>query len=456
MAKLHFYGGAWSVTGAHYVIETQDAKVAIDCGLLQGSVHCPDDNYEDFAYHPEELNAVCVTHGHVDHIGRLPRLVRKGFRGPIYATEPTRELAPILLEDSQQILSHECKGKHEAIYSLNDVKQCLGLFRTIGYGDKTEVAPGISVRYRDASHILGSAQIEVWVREGSEERKVVFSGDLGNPPTPLLPPIDYIDEADYALIETTYGNRLHHDKKERMSILQDVIQKTVKDKGVLLVPSFAIERTQELLFELNHLVEHKLVPPIQIFLDSPMAIKATEVYRDSGKFFNTNTTNLILNGDDIFQFPRLSFTRTTEESKEINSVPPPKMIIAGSGMSNGGRILHHEKRYLSDSRNAILFVGYQSPMTLGRTILDGAHEVTILGDTIPVYAQTRFIDSYSAHADQKGLIKWVKAITQKKPLTKLFCVQGEQESSEAFAELCRNEMGVDAVVPNPQDSFELI
>lgn len=454
MAKLYFYGGALSVTGSNYLIETEKSKILIDCGLVQGGVHCPDDNYEPFKYNPAQIDALLVTHAHVDHIGRVPKLEQKGFKGKIYSTKPTAELAPILLEDSQEIITNECKGKHPPIYSAQDVERCVKRFVSLEYGEEIPITKDIKVRYRDAGHILGSACIEIWIKEQGTEKKIVFSGDLGNPPTPLLSPIDYIEDADYVLVETTYGNRFHEDKAERTNILKEIIKQTINKKGVLIVPAFAIERTQEILFELNSLVENKLVPPINIFLDSPLAIKATDVYRRSREFFNRKATNLILNGDDIFRFPNLEFTLTTEESKSINTAPVPKMIIAGSGMSNGGRIIHHEKRYLSDSNNTILFIGYQAPQTMGRAILEGAKEVTILGDIVPVHAASQFIDSYSAHADQDGLLKWVSSIHSGGNLKKVFCVQGEEESAKAFAEVIKEKLKVEAAVPNPNDTFE--
>ena len=454
MAHLYFYGGALSVTGSNYLITTQHSNILIDCGLIQGSVHCPDSNFEPFQYKPSTIDAVLTTHAHIDHIGRIPRLERDGFKGKVYATRPTQELAPILLMDSQEILANECKGKHPPLYSESDVEKCVEKFVPIQYNEIIDVTQDIQARYRDAGHILGSASIEVWVKQGDKKTKIVFSGDIGNPPTPLLAPIDYIQDADFALVETTYGNRLHEDKSERLKIIEQIIETTIKNNGVLLVPAFAIERTQEILFELNNLVENKKIPRIEIFLDSPLAIDATQVYRRSKEFFNQNATDLIRHGDDIFQFPNLTFTRTTEESKAINEVEPPKMIIAGSGMSNGGRIVHHEKRYLQDPNNTILFVGYQAPGTLGRAILDGASEVTILGDIIPVRAQSHFIDSYSAHADQDGLLAYVKNIHSGGNLKKVFCVQGEEMAALAFSHLLTEQLGVEAVVPQPNDVFE--
>lgn len=454
MAHLYFYGGALSVTGSNYLIQTEHSKVLVDCGLIQGSVHCPDSNFEPFQYKPSDIDAVLSTHAHIDHIGRIPRLERDGFKGKIFATKPTQELAPILLMDSQEILANECKGKHPPLYSPADVEKCVKRFVPVEYNEIIEVTKDIRVQYRDAGHILGSASIEVWVSEGDKKTKIVFSGDIGNPPTPLLAPIDYIQDADFVLMETTYGNRLHEDKTERLNIIERIIENTINKNGVLLVPAFAIERTQEILFELNNLVENKKIPRIEIFLDSPLAIKATQVYKHSNGFFNRNATDLIVHGDDIFDFPHLTFTPTTEESKAINETDPPKMIIAGSGMSNGGRILHHEKRYLQDPNNTILFVGYQAPGTLGRAILDGASEVKILGDTIPVHAKSEFIDSYSAHADRDGLLKWVQNIHNGGNLKKVFCVQGEEMAAIAFSQLVKEQLGVEAIVPQPNDAFE--
>lgn len=455
MTKITFCGGAKSVTGSNYLLETSKSKIVIDCGLTQGAEQCPDINWREFIYKPNELNALVITHTHVDHIGLVPRLVKKGYKGKIYATLPTLELAPIMLDDGQEIIAQECKSKHkDLLYEKEDIKKCVEQFEPVNYKEVIQVAPDIKIRFRDAGHILGSSSVEVWVNDGGEEKKIVFSGDLGNPPTPLLAPVDYIEDSDYVLMETTYGNRLHEDREERIKLLKAVIEKVVSEKGVLMIPAFALERTQEILFELNYLVENNIIPSVSVFLDSPLAIQATEVYRHSKKYFNKQATNLILNGDDIFDFPNLQFTDTTEESKAINDVPPPKIIIAGSGMSNGGRILHHEKRYLSNSNNTILFIGYQAVGTLGRAILEGGQDITIFGDTIPVNAQIKEIGGYSAHADQNGLFKWIETIYKGGKLKKVFCVQGEEEAAVEFAGIIKERLNVEAVVPNEKDVFE--
>ncbi len=455
MTKITFCGGAKSVTGSNYLLETSQSKIIIDCGLTQGAEQCPDINWRNFLYNPKEINALIVTHTHADHIGLVPRLVRKGYQGKIYATMPTVELAPIMLEDGQDIIAQECKSKHkDLLYEVEDIDKCVEQFQAVHYKKIIQITPDIKIRFRDAGHILGSSSVEVFVSEAGEEKKVVFSGDLGNPPTPLLSPIDYIEDSDYVLMESTYGNRFHEDRAERVNIFKNIINDVVKQKGVLMIPAFALERTQEILFELNYLVENNIIPSIDMFLDSPLAIKATEVYRHSKKYFNKKATNLILNGDDIFDFPNLKFTERTEESKAINDVSPPKIIIAGSGMSNGGRILHHEKRYLSNPNNTILFIGYQAIGTLGRAILEGSKDVTIFGDTIPVNAQIKAIGGYSAHADQNGLLKWIESIHKGGKLKKVFCVQGEEDAATTFAGVIKEKLNVEAVVPDEKDTFE--
>lgn len=454
MAKLTFYGGALSVTGANYLIETNQSRVIVDCGLQQGGAHCPPENYSEFPYDVSALTAVLVTHAHIDHIGRLPKLTRDGLRAPIYATIPTAELAPIMLSDSQELIEEECGDKRGSLYSAEDVDAVTELFRPVHYGEIVQVAPDIRARFRDAGHILGSSSIEVWITEGDREIKIVFSGDIGNPPMPLLNPIDYIDDADYALVETAYGNRLHKDRDARQGLLEAAIKDVITAGGVLMVPTFAIERTQELLSEINHLVENHIIPPVQIFLDSPLAIEATRVYQRSKAFLNEETRQKIAGGDDVFNFPRLAFTATTEQSKAINEVPAPKVILAGAGMSTGGRILHHELRYLSGQNNMILFIGYQAKGTLGRKILDGAKEVTIFGETIPVRAEVRFIEGYSAHADQDGLLQWVTNLKRGGSLKQIFCVQGDEESSKEFAALVTEKLGVTAHAPRGGETFE--
>jgi metallo-beta-lactamase family protein len=450
--KLTFHGGAGQVTGSNFLLETEKTKVLIDCGLHQGSNFCEKHNFEPFPYDPKSISAVLVTHGHIDHIGRIPKLVKAGFTGTIYSTPPTKDIAEFLLLDSEHLLSEEAKKrKRPVLYDAADIAHAMAAWKGVSYHERIQVGD-ITAELYDAGHILGSSSICI----EAEGKRIVFSGDLGNMPEPLIKPIEYFDRADYVLIESTYGGRTHEELDRRREFLEDAVEDTVRAKGVLMIPAFALERSQELLFELNELVEQGRIPRVPVFIDSPLAIKLTTIYQRYSKdprYFNKISLDLVRSGDQLFNFPGLHSTRTVEESKSINDVPAPKIIVAGAGMSNGGRILHHERRYLSDPRSAILFVGYQTTGSLGRQILDGEREVRIFRETVPVRCKTYQISGYSAHADQPQLMKWLTPL--RFSLKHLFVVQGEEEQSNALAQKVRDDLAIEATVPRAGESVVL-
>ena len=440
------------MTGANYLLENGGFKMLVDCGLNQGSKYAEDMNYEKFAYNPAEIKFVFITHSHTDHIGRLPKLFKEGFRGKVYASKPTIDMIWKALPDNLKIMIEEAEREgREPIWGLKDLEGVMALAEGFDYEVPIDLGGGIKAILHDAGHILGSAIVEI----DFDNKKIYFTGDLGNPPTPLLQPPYFPTDADYAVVESAYGSRIHEDRASRKILLENVIKETMSKGGTLMIPSFAMERTQELLYELNQLINHNQIPRVPIFVDSPLATNLTEVYRKYPNYFNKTAHHIIESGDDIFNFPGLIFTRTVDESKAINKVKPPKIIIAGSGMSTGGRILHHEMRYLPDQNSAILFVGYQVVGSLGRRILDGEKEVKIFGEKVSVNCQIRAIGGYSAHADQAMLLKWLASVASGGKLKKTFLVQGEEDSSSILAEKAKTDLGINTIVPNQGDSFEI-
>ncbi|MEK7464371.1 MAG: MBL fold metallo-hydrolase [Patescibacteria group bacterium] len=450
--RLTFYGGAKSVTGANYLLESGETKILIDCGLGQGSNYAEKHNFDPFPYSPVAIQAVFITHAHIDHIGRVPKLYKDGFRGTIYSTPPTKDFAETMLLDSEHILGEESK-KHRRppLYTVSDVKEVVKFWQGKKYHEKFSVGP-FEIEFYDAGHILGSASILIT----AEGKKIVFSGDLGNNPAPFINGTEFLEDVDYALIESVYGNRIHEKLNERKNALEDLIEETVKSGGTVMIPAFALERTQEMMFELNELVENGRIPRVPVFIDSPLAIKLTMVYQKYSEdplYFNAATAKLIEMGDEIFNFPGLKMTLTTEESKAINDIKPPKVIMAGSGMSNAGRILHHELRYLSDPKSSILFVGFQAEGSLGRKILDGEKIVRLFGEDVLVKCKIKAIGGYSAHADQPQLLKWIEPM--KHHLKKVFVVQGEEREATPLAQKIRDQFAIDASVPMSGDSVVL-
>lgn len=439
--KLTFCSGAGTVTGANFLLEGNGKKFLIDCGLIQGQKFVDDQNWEDFPYDPSTIDILFITHAHIDHIGRIPKLINDGFRGKIISTPPTKDITRPMLDDASHILSHEKEYDLSEIYSDENIDKAMSLWEVFDYGQKINVDHGFQFVLKDAGHILGSAMIEVTYND----KKILFTGDLGNSPSPLLPNTENISDIDYLITESVYGDRNHENRDERKNKLRKIIEENYKNKGVLIIPAFSLERTQELLYEINSFVENKMVPQMPIFLDSPLAIKLTEIYLKHQKNFNQTAQKLIREGDKLFDFPGLVLTDETEESKEILEIPAPKIIIAGSGMSNGGRVIHHEKNYLSAKQNTLLLTGYQTMGTLGRTIKDGAKVVRILGEDVKIRAKIVIINGYSGHKDSDNLLDFISHASQ--TLRKVFVVMGEPKSSMYLAQKIHDNLGIKAYTP---------
>lgn len=449
MARISFYGGAQEVTGSCFLFDDGKTRILIDCGMFQCPRFCDLRSLESFPFNPGEIEALFVTHAHLDHTGRIPKLIREGFSGKIFSTPPTRDIAALMLEDSLGVMRKEAKEhKGELLYQEKDIKETLLRWEVLEYHEPVRVGD-FSVKLRDSGHILGSAMVEV----ETPGKKIVCTGDLGNPPTPLLNDPEEVRDAQVLLVEATYGARVHEDKKERKLKLERALEDTVKAKGVLMIPAFSMERTQELLFEINDLVEAGRIPEVPIFLDSPLAIRATQIYRQHENYFNKAAHQRIRSGDDLFKFKGLKFTFTTPDSKSINEVPPPKVVIAGSGMSTGGRIIHHERRYLPDPNSTLLLIGYQAAGSLGRRLQDGASEVTILGETVPVRAKIITLQGYSAHPDREALLDFVAKGRDR--LEKVFAVQGEPESCLFLVQRIRDYLGLPALAPRYGETYEI-
>lgn len=447
--KLTFCSGAGTVTGANFLLEGNGKKFLIDCGLIQGEKFVDDMNWTPFPYDASQIDILFITHGHVDHIGRIPKLISEGFRGRIISTIPTKEITDIMLADTAHLLSRDKDNNLDKIYTVENIKKAMDLWETIDYGQKLNVDHGFQFSYKDAGHILGSGMLEVIYNH----HKIVFTGDLGNSPSPILKNTENLENADYLIMESVYGDRNHEDRDHRKDMLRKVIVDNYDRRGTLMIPVFSLERTQELLYEIDLMVESKLIPKMPIFLDSPLAIKLTRIYEKYEKYFNEQALKFIKGGDDVFDFVGLNFSEDTEQSKLILKVPDPKIIMAGSGMSNGGRIIHHERNYLGDSNNTLLLIGYQSVGTLGRSIADGVKKVKILGADVVIRSHIEKISGYSGHKDSDNLVKFVESTAP--TLKKVFVVMGEPKSSMFLAQKLKDNLGVDTYSPLAGESVVL-
>ncbi len=456
--KLRFLGAVQNVTGSRHLLEANGTRLLIDCGLYQER-HFKARNWDPFPIPPDSINAVLLTHAHLDHCGLLPKLVREGFKGRIYCTDATAEIARIILLDSAKLqeedaehkrMRHEKEGRkgpylEKPLYTVQDAEAVFPHFESVSYKQTITLAKGVSVTFCDAGHVLGSSMIRVDVGLNGEQRTVLFSGDIGRPDRPIVRDPNIPEKADYVVIESTYGDRVHKETGDVKKQIADAINWAKQAGGNIVVPSFALERSQEILFYLSELLAENAIPHLMVFLDSPMAAKITEVFKHHYELLDEQTQELLRNHHSPFEFPGLKFTSTSEESKAINHISGTVMIIAGSGMCTGGRIKHHLVNNISRKESTIMFVGYQSVGTLGRSILDGAKKVRILGQQYAVKAKVVHINGFSAHADKNELLAWLNKFHT--PPKHIFVVHGEADSAIAFGKFIQKQAGLAATVP---------
>ncbi|MEA3323329.1 MAG: MBL fold metallo-hydrolase [Patescibacteria group bacterium] len=449
-STITFYGGAGSVTGANFLFDVGSKKILIDCGLTHSGGQCYSTETK-FHYDPSEVDVLIITHAHADHIGRIPQLVRDGFSGVIYSTSATRDISSVMLDDALKILTDEADELGcEPLYDRGDINHSFSLWRTIEYHTPFILGDGVQALFRDAGHILGSAMVEC-ERDG---RKIVFTGDLGNSPELILPDTEKIHNINYLLMESVYGDRNHEGRRARTEQLAQAIRQNHRKKGTLLIPTFALQRAQILLYEINKLVEHDQVPEMPVFFDAPLAQRVTDIFRKYQRLYNKTVQNEIARGDDIFDFPRFVSIKNVSESRSIEQTKGPKIIIASSGMSNGGRIRLHEKKLLGNKNNTVLFIGYQAFGTLGREIQEKKKgKVYIDGKYVRVRAHIKSIRGYSGHKDSDNLIAFVGDSAD--TLEKVFVTMGEVSSAQFLAQKLKQKYNLDTVVPRQDDIAEI-
>ena len=473
--KITFLGATKTVTGSNYLVEAAGKKFLVDCGMWQGKAELEEENFQEFEFNPKEIDFMLLTHAHIDHSGRIPKLYNEGFRAPIYATKATCDLCAIMLPYSGHIQEQENEWKNNKrqrkglkqrppLYTAEDATKCLEVFKPVKYDEIIDIDQNIHVRFNYAGHMLGSAIIEVWVTENEKTTKAVFSGDLGNNDIPLLSEPTMIEDADYLVMESTYGDRLHVGTKDKAKVFLDIVSETLDNGGTVVIPSFAVGRTQEILYELNMIKEERSKDPkfqeeyeklmrVPVYVDSPLAISATEVFKENEDLFDDETKAIMERGDNPLEFPGLKFTRTADESKALNERDEPSIIISASGMCEVGRIKHHLKHNIWNPKSTILFVGYQAPGTLGRTIVDGAKTVKIFGEEFSVRARIEYIEGYSGHADQEWLLNFVYSFI-KKP-KHIFLVHGEPKGQMVLKDKIVETANIPVTIPGFGEKYTL-
>lgn len=455
--KLIFASGLGTATGANFLLEhpgngeegDKGFRILFDCGLTQGIKMDDPANVEDFTYDAKSIDVLFISHSHIDHIGLIPKLYHAGFRGRIISTDATRDIAELMLEDTVGIMSHEDNEILLEIYTHENLAGVMKMWEGVEYHNDINLPYGFTVRLLDAGHVLGSSMIEITYNG----QKLLYTGDLGNSPSVLLRDTEKVENIKYLITESVYGDRNHEHRNERHDQLVSELKLNHKKKGALVMPTFSLERTQELLFEIDMMMKKKEIPEMRIFLDSPLAIRLTKVFKKYTKYYNDNAQKIIHSGDDIFSFPGLSITLETQDSIDILHEPMPKVIIAGSGMSQGGRIVHHEHNYISSKNNTILLTGYQAVGTLGRYIDEGNKKIKIAGEEVIVKARIAKILGYSGHKDLDHIVEWFGSTA--KTVETLFVVLGEPGSSSFLAQRIHDEYGTNVVIPQREDSVIL-
>lgn len=466
--NITFYGAARGVTGSCHMVEAAGMKFLIDCGMFQGKLTDQMLNYEEFSFDLNDIDFVILTHAHIDHSGRIPKLYKEGFKGKIYTTTATLDLCGIMLADSGHIQEKEIewvnkkrrragKTENEPMYTAQDGIDSLSLFEGIEYEDIVVINENLSFKLLDAGHMLGSSIVEIYVKEEGKEKKLVFTGDLGNLNMPIINDPTYIESADYLVMESTYGDRSHGKIEDQSGKLIQIMLDTYEKGGNLIIPSFAVGRTQEILYEINKYAEAKgigeKITKIPVYVDSPLAVNATKVFEENPEYYDEDALKYLLKGDNPLEFKNLHFVSSSEESKALNEDLSPKVIISASGMCEVGRIKHHLKHNLYRPESTILFVGFQAEGTLGKKILSGERIVKIFGEEIAVNAEVKYLDAFSGHADKEGLLTWLRKMN-KKPKN-IFLVHGEYTGQQTLKNTINEEFGINVVIPDYQETYSV-